>query len=89
MKEKELYGFIGVNLLISYHKLQSWLNNWKYDEDLSIPFVSCVMSRIRFHQILWNLHVSDDSEIPAESKDKLYKSRPLITRSKQKWYNTL
>ena len=37
------------------------------------------MSRLRFGQILWNLHVNDNSTIPAEHQDKLYKLRPLIT----------
>ena len=66
VKEKELYGFIEINLLIGYHKLPSWLNYWECDPDLSLPFVSGVVSRLRFYQILWNLHVNDNSTIPAE-----------------------
>ena len=41
------------------------------------------MSRLRFGQILWNLHVNDNSTIPAENKDKLYKLRRFITSLKE------
>ena len=85
MKEKQLYGFIGINLLMGYHKLTSWLDYWKFDPDLSVPFVSSVMSRLRFGQILWNLYVNDNSAIPPENKDKLYKLRPLITCLKENY----
>ena len=81
-KKRELYGFIGINLLMGYHKLPSWLDYWKCDPDLSVPFASSVMSR-RFGQILWNLHVNDNSTIPAENKDRLYKLRPLIPSLKE------
>ena len=84
VKERGFYGFIGVNLLMGYHKLPSWLNYWKCDPDLSVPSVSSVMSRIRFVQILWNLHVNDSSTIPAEKKNKLYKfEKNLITSLKE------
>ena len=84
VKERGFYSFIGVNLLIGYHKLPSWLDYWKCDPDLSVPSVSSVMSRIRFVQILWNLHVNDSSTIPAEKKNKLYKlERNLITSLKE------
>ena len=71
MKERQLYGFIGINLLMGYHKLTSWLDYWKFDPDLSVSFVSSVTSRLRFGQILWNLYVNDNSAIPPENKDKL------------------
>ena len=83
LKERELYGFIGINLLMGYHKLPSWPDYWKCDPDLSVPFVSSVMSRLRFGQIPWNLHVNDNSTIPAENKDKLYNLRPFITSLKE------
>ena len=82
MKERDLCGFIGINLLMGYHKLPSWLDFCKCNPDLSVLFVSSVMSRLRFGQILLNLHVNDII-IPVENKDKLYKLRPLITSLKE------
>ena len=83
VKERELYDFIGINVLMGYHKLPSWLDYWKYDLDLSVPFVCSVITRLRFGHILRNLHVNDNSAILAEYKDKLYKLRPLITSLKE------
>ena len=75
---EELYGFLGINMLMSYHKLPSWTHYWNSDHDLSVAFVSSVMTRDRFAQILSNLHVNDNAAIPDDNKDKLYKLRPLI-----------
>ena len=38
------------------------------------------MPRNRFSQILSNLHLNDNSAIPKDNKDKLYKLRPFITK---------
>lgn len=75
---QELFGFLGINLIMAYHKLPSWTDYWKNEQDLSVPFVSTTMTRSRFGQILSNLHVNDNSSIPDGNKDKLYKLRPLI-----------
>ena len=85
VKERERNGFTGMNFLIGYHKLPSWLDYWKCDQELSVPFVSSVMLRQPFVQIQWNLHVNDTSAIPAENKDKLYKLRPLIRSLKENY----
>nr|CAI5844958.1 unnamed protein product [Callosobruchus analis] len=37
------------------------------------------MSRNRFEQILSNLHCNDNTQLPADNRDNLYKLRPLIT----------
>ena len=85
VEESELYAMALLESIylwdtISYHQ---WLGYWKSDPDLSVPFVFSGLSRLRFDQILWNLHVSGNSVIPAENKDKLYKLRPLITSLKE------
>ncbi|KAJ8981573.1 hypothetical protein NQ317_002601 [Molorchus minor] len=38
------------------------------------------MARTRFEQILSNLHCNDNTQLPKDNKDKLYKLRPLITK---------
>ena len=75
---EEFYGFVGINMLMSYHKLPSWTHFWNTDPDFNVPFVSAVMRRNRFGQILSNLHVNDNAATPDGNKDKLYKLRPLI-----------
>lgn len=37
IKEQELFGFLGINLLMGYHKLPSWMDYWKNDPDLACP----------------------------------------------------
>lgn len=74
----ELYGFLGINMVMGYHAVPSWKDYWKTDPDLQVPFISDVMPRNRFSQILSNIHINDNYAIPADNKDKLYKLRPLI-----------
>lgn len=77
--QQEMYGFLGINIFMGYHKLPSWSDYWRIDPDLIVPFVPSTLSRNRFSQILGNLHIYDNHAIPEGSKDKLLKLRPLIT----------
>ncbi len=56
----------------------TWTDYWNNDPDVSVPFVATIMTRDRFGQILSNLHVNDNTAIPDDNQDKLYKLRPLI-----------
>lgn len=78
IQRSEFYGFIGINVLMGYHKLPSWTHYWSNEPDLSVPFVSSVLPRNRFAAILSNLHVNDNHAMPKDSTDHLYKLRPLI-----------
>ena len=80
MNEKELLGFLGINIIMGYHKLPSRTHYWNQDHDLCVPYVADVMSRDRFGQILSHLHVNDNTAVPDNNKDKLFKIRPLITK---------
>ena len=72
---------------MAYHKLPSWTDYWKNDQDLDlcVPFISATMTRNRFAEILSNLHVNDNLSIPEGNKDKLYKLRPLIEAINNKY----
>lgn len=74
----ELMGFIGINFCMGYHKLPSYRHYWSTAKDLHLQVISEVMSRDRFSEILSNIHVNDNTAIPANNKDKLYKLRPMI-----------
>ena len=82
---EELLGFLGINLVMAYHKLPSWTDYWKNDQDLCVLFISATMTRNRFAEILSNLHVNDNLNIPEGNKDKLYKLRPLIEAINNKY----
>ena len=61
-----------------YHQLPSWKDYWRNDQHLSVPFISDVMPRNRFLQILSNIHVNDNTAVPNGNTDRLYKLHPLI-----------
>ena len=89
---EDFYGFVGINMLMFYHKRSSWNHYWNTDPDFNVPFVSTVMTRDRFGQILANLHVNDNAAIPDGNQDKLYKLQPLIDMMNNnyiKLYNVL
>lgn len=65
--------------MMSYHQLPSWNLYWNSNSDLGVPFITNCMTRNRFEQILRYLHCNDNSAIPRQNKDKIYKVRPLAT----------
>ena len=60
----ELRAFIGVNLVMGYHKLPNLRSYWKTGSpSLSVNFVANVMTRERFNEILGNLHFSNKEDV--------------------------
>ncbi|CAI6369783.1 unnamed protein product [Macrosiphum euphorbiae] len=78
LTEKELYAFLGINFCMGYNKLPSYKLYWNTSEDLHVRSISKAMSRDRFLEILSNIHVNDNANLPNNNKDKLYKLRPMI-----------
>jgi hypothetical protein len=78
LSANELMGFIGINFCMGYHKLSSYRHYWSTAKDLHLQVISEVMNRDRFSEILSNIHVNDNTAIPVNNKDKLYKLRPMI-----------
>ncbi|XP_047138546.1 piggyBac transposable element-derived protein 3-like [Hydra vulgaris] len=76
--KNSLYAFIGINMVMRYHKLPSWRNYCSNETNLTVPFVSDIIPQNRFIQILSNIHLNNNIAIPADNTDKLYKLRPLI-----------
>ena len=76
---QDVLGFIGINILMGYHILPSYILYWSNDPDIAVPFVSSVMTRDRFSQMLSNIHVNDNAKLDAS--DKLSKVRPLIEKA--------
>ena len=64
---------------MGYHILPSYILYWSNDPDIAVPFVSSVMTRDRFSQMLSNIHVNDNAKLDAS--DKLSKVRPLIEKA--------
>lgn len=91
LTKEELFAFIGINFFMSYHRIPAWKNYWSTSEDLGVPLVAKCMNRNRFEEILRYLHCNDNTLIPKDNKDKIYKIRPLsdsLNRQFQKCYET-
>lgn len=85
IKPYEVLNFLGINFLMGYHKLPSWKHYWSCAPDLSVPFVAATMTRNRFDLILTNLHLNDNTLIPKDNNDKLFKLKPLINYLNEKF----
>ena len=76
---QDILGFIGINIIMGYHVLPSYTHYWCEGPDVSVPFISSVLTRNRFSQILSNVHVNDNKNL--DKNDKLSKIRPLIAKA--------
>ena len=73
----EICAFLGINLIITNFHLGEAIGII-LKTCLSVPFVSSVMPRTRYADILSNLHVYNNDNIPVANTDKMFKLRPLI-----------
>jgi len=53
-----------------------------------VPAISEVMTRDRFVEILSNIHVNNNENIPQNNKDKLFKLRPMINSLNQIFFES-
>ena len=75
-------ALLEINLLMGYHKLPSWLDYWKCNPHLSVPFVSSVISRLRFGQILLNFQLRPLIASLKENFIKLYDASRYLSVDK-------
>ena len=71
----ELKAFVGILMAMSFHSLLEIKDYWSGDWVLGIPAFTKVMTQKRFLDLLYDIHVNDDSRMPApesEDHDKLY-----------------
>ncbi|XP_063613725.1 piggyBac transposable element-derived protein 3-like [Penaeus indicus] len=78
LSKDEFYVFLGINIVMGYHKLPGLHHYWATAEDLGVRPIREAMARDRFMSILSKLHLNDNSKMNPNNKDKLYKLRPLI-----------
>ena len=73
----ELKAFLGLFIAMGFNALPSVKDYWSEDWILGMPAFAKVMTRKRFLDLLYNIHVNDNSKMPAAGSDqfdKLYKS---------------
>lgn len=81
LKVEELKAFLGLLIIMGFHRLPSIRLYWSADEIFFFPRIASVMTQKRFLFILRFLHLNDNSLMPPRGNlqfDKLYKIRPMI-----------
>ena len=79
---EELCAFLGINILMSIHKLPKMRDYWSIDKGLDNTLIQKTMNRDRFLEILQNLHFVDNlQKLPpkeSESFDRAWELRPFF-----------
>ena len=73
---EEIKVFLGITILLGYHRLPSMRDYWAIDADLAVPFVANIMSRDRFELVRRMLHFTDNVQENLD-EDRAYKVRPF------------
>ena len=82
----EIEAFIGMNVIMGFHKLPSYRHYWNNDENLYTPVIANVMSIHQFDKILSNIHLEDNSKFKnTEDKSKLYKVEKFLDLLKENY----
>ena len=69
---EELCVFLGINILISIHKLPKMRDHWSDDEGLGNTLIQKTMTRDQFLEILQNLHFVDNlQKLPPKESQSL------------------
>ena len=93
VNKKEIESFLGLIILMGINNLPNMKLYWSKNIVFHNTFISSIMSRDRFLQIFYNLHLADNSLEPKrESKDysKIYKVKnftEILRRNFQRNYN--
>ena len=56
-------AFIGINILMGFHKLPEIDSYWSSDEMLGVPAVAKVMTKSRFKKLCQYLHCNDNTNL--------------------------
>ena len=73
---EEMMAFVAMNIAMGIVNTSDVKDFWSTDPILSHPWSPSVMSRDRFLQILYHLHLNNNQNNPGN--DKLFKVRPLL-----------
>ncbi|XP_051174282.1 piggyBac transposable element-derived protein 4-like [Leptopilina boulardi] len=81
--KEELLIFLGINILMGVKISPSYRDYWSSNPQLNDPYISSLMSVVRFGFFLGCIHINDNSTEPKKSNadyDKLYKLRPFLNK---------
>ena len=91
--ENQIHAFLGVLLIMGFHKLPRIRDYWSQDRNLYTPAVANIMTRNEFQRLFSNIHLADNSKMPSKNSSiysKLYKINDfldILKRNFQKNYS--
>lgn len=83
--KEDIYSILGINMIMSYHKLPALRNYWSTSSDLEVSIIKNSMTRDKFRSIMSSLHLNDNHKIDMNNRDKLHKVRPVIDHLNSKF----
>ena len=89
---EEMKAFLGINILMGYHKLPSLRDYWSSDPDMRVSYVANVMPLARFEKIRSFLHFSNNEEqLPRKDPnyDRGFKVRALFDHLNASFQNAI
>ena len=78
---KDIESFLGITIVMGINNLPSMKHYWNNDNVFHNSFISSTMSRNRFLQIFYNLHLADNSLEPKNESpyySKIYKIKHFV-----------
>ena len=79
--ENEMHAFLGILLIMGFHKLPRIEDYWSKDKNLFTPAVADTMTRDEFQRLFSNIHLADNSKMPSKNSsnyDKMYKVNDFL-----------
>lgn len=70
----EITKWIGLNILMGYHKLPSYKSYWSSNLNFKVPILCETMSRNLFTRILTNIHLTDNKKMSSRTSNKYSKT---------------
>ncbi|XP_022099413.1 piggyBac transposable element-derived protein 4-like [Acanthaster planci] len=84
---RELRAFLGLCIMMGITKHPTIHSYWSTDPLLKMSLFPSIMPRDRFLAILQALHFNDNSAMPEDCPDRLFKLRPVIDYLLEKFSN--
>ena len=81
---EEIKAFLGITILMGYHKLPTVRSYWSTVDDVHVEYVSQIMPVLRFEKLKNFLHFANNDEVPEKDHpnyDRAYKVRHVINQN--------
>ena len=81
LQKAKVKSFVGMIFAMGIHRVPALSNYWSQNPLIGVPGITKCMGRNKFKELLKNLHLNDNSEMPQAGTsefDQLYKICPIL-----------